>query len=197
MFLGASSAFSADVIFVADASKHVTWDEFKRQKQVINYLARLLNVKDSASRGALITFGDRPVINVNFDSYRNFNDFQRLVDSASLINGNRNIPQTMDTVTQIVKRARLEVPKIVIFFINGGEGQEFIKFGQSMKVLGDFGAKVFVIGVPLTTNYQILENVLEKPSDAMKFTNFQDVLPKGPEISSHIVSSKYFYFLFV
>jgi len=183
--------FSADVIFVADASKHVTWKEFKRQKQVINDIARLFNVKDAASRGALVTFGERPVINVNFDSYKNLNDFNRLVDSSSLINGTRNIPQTMDTVTQLVKRTRVEVPKVVIFFIKDGESQEFSKFGQYRKRFDDFGAKLFAFGTPLTANYQILEDALVEPSHMMKFVDFEHVLPKGPGIVSHIVSRKY------
>lgn len=188
--------FSADIIFVADASKLVSWKEFARQKQVINYIARLFNVKENASRAALVTFGDQPVINVNFHSYKNLSEFQRLVDTSPLINGNRNIGQTMKMVTQLVKRARVEVPKIVIFLIKGGKLDEFSStFRQYTKILGDYGAKLFVISVPSSGNYQILENVLEEQSDIMKFPDFERVLPKGPEIASYIVSRKNFHFL--
>lgn len=182
--------FSADVIFLADASKHVDWNEFKRQKQVINYLARLLNVKRSGSRGALITYGDRPVININFDSYNNLDDFQRHVDSSPLIDGTRNIEQTMETVAQLVKRARSETPKIVVLLINGRQLPESNTFRNFTKVLRDLGAKMFVIATSSSRNYHNLENVLENPNDVMTFVNFKDVLSKGPDVSSYISSRK-------
>lgn len=181
--------FSADVTFVAEASKEITSVDFKREKQVINYLAVLLNVRKTKSRAALITYGDRPMININFNSYANLDGFQRLVDSSTLIGGSRRIDLAITMAVQLIKRGRPEVPKIIVLLTNDRNPTSNY-FKENAQPLQDIGSKVFTIAVGSGRNHRSFESYEKNPKDVMMFANFEEVLPYVPRISSYISSRK-------
>ena len=190
-FPGAPLSFSTDVIFVVDASKEVSVPEFKQEKQIVNYLARLLNIKPKGSRGALITFADSPKTNIIFDSYRDLPDFQSQVGNSPYIGGTRRIDRAVRSAAELMKRARPDASKIVILLTNGRKAPGAEGLREATRPLRELNAKTFVVVVGSQPNLQRdLLGAVDQPDDLMKFVDFGAVLPKGPDISRHISSSE-------
>lgn len=175
----------ADVLFVIDSSYQVTQDDYKREKEFIKSLLLSLNMTSDSSRAALITYGDHGSLASRFTGLQSFDDFDKSVDNASYVGGDRRIDKALKMVARVLNEAGPASSKLVIFLI-GGRQASGGGLDDAMEPLRQFGAKTFVISIGKQPDVQELRPLVSSPEDIVTVVTFKDLKSQTSRIANHI-----------
>ena len=176
----------ADVLFLIDSSYEVSQEDLAREKDFIKSLVRSLNVSSDSSRAALISYGDRGSISSRFTGLKGLTDFDRSVDNASYIGGERRIDKAVEMVTRLLNEARAASSKVVIFLTGGKQASSGKSLEDVVQPLRRSGTKTYVIAIGKQTDLQELKPLVISPEDVVTVQSFTELSTQENRISNII-----------
>ena len=179
----------ADVLFVIDSSYEVSQDDYKSEKDFIKSLLRSLNMSSDSSRAALITFGDRASLVSRFTGLQKLEDFDKSIDSASYIGGDRRIDKGLKMVARVLNEAGKASLIVVIFLTGGRQASSGGTLDDPVEPVRQSGAKTFVIAIGKNPDVQELRPLVASPKDVVTVVSFKDLDSQTKRVASHISSS--------
>lgn len=176
----------AEVLFVIDSSYEVDQGDYKRQKEFIKSLLRGLDMSTESSRAALITYGDHSSIASRFIGLQSLDDFDKSVDNASYIGGDRRIDNALKMVARLLNEAEAASSKLVIFLTGGKQSSSGGSLNDAVEPLRQSGAKTFVIAIGKQPDVQQLRPLVASPNDVLTVITFKDLNSQTSRIASHV-----------
>lgn len=173
-------------MFVIDSSYEVSQEDYKREKDFIKSLVRSLNMSSDSSRAALISYGDHGSLNSRFIGLQSLVDFDRSVDNASYIGGDRRIDNALEMVTRLLSEAGTASSKVVIFLTGGKHASSGESLGDAMEQLRHHDAKMYVIAIGKQADFQELRSLVGSKEDVLKVLSFKELNSQKTRIASHI-----------
>lgn len=176
----------ADVLFLIDSSYEVSQEDLAQEKDFIKSLIRSLNVSSDSPRAALISYGDRGSISSRFIGLKSLTDFDRSVDNASYIGGERRIDKAVEMVTRLLNEARPASSKVVIFLTGGRQASSGKSLEDVAQPLRRHGTKTYVIAIGKQTDLQELKPLVISPEDVVTVQSFTELSTQENRISNLI-----------
>lgn len=176
----------ADVLFVIDSSYEVSQEDFKIEKNFIKSLVRSLNMSSDSSRTALISYGDRASLTSRFIDLQSLIDFDKSVDNASYIGGDRRIDKAVEMVSRLLNEAGGASSKVVIFLTAGRQASSGRPLEDVVQPLRQNGAKTYVIAIRKQTDVQDLRPLVDTSEDVVRVLSFKELDPEKTRIANHI-----------
>lgn len=176
----------ADILFIMDSSYEVNQEEYKSEKDFIKSLIRSLNVSLDTSRAALISYGDLGSLNSRFIGLKSLSDFDKLVDNATYVGGERRIDRALEKSTQILNEARAGSSKFVIFLTGGRQASSGKPLDEVVGPLRENGVKTYVITIGKKSDAQELRPLVASPEDLVSLLSFKELNSQISKIARHI-----------
>lgn len=176
----------ADVLFLIDSSYEVSQEDLAREKDFIKSLVRSLNISSDSSRAALISYGDRGSLSSRFIGLESLTDFDRSVDNASYIGGERRIDKAVEMVTRLLNEAGTASSKVVIFLTAGRQASSGKSLEDVVQPLHHHGAKTYVVAIGKQTNVQEFKPLVIAPEDVVTVQSFIELNTQKTRIANHI-----------
>lgn len=176
----------ADVLFVMDSSYEVSQVDYKTEKDFIKSLVRSLNMSMDTSRAALISYGNLGSLTSRFIGLKSLTDFDKSVDNASYIGGERRIDKALEIVTRILNEARAGSSKIVIFLTKGRQASGGKSLEEVAEPLRQNGANTYVIAIGKDADINELRPLVASPEDVVTVVSFKELNSQRTKIASHI-----------
>ena len=169
--------FIGDVVFLVDSSLNVSQDNFQKETDFVKAMARLLNVRPSKSRAAVISYGRNSTLVTRFTSYSSTDEFEASVDSAPYEGGLRRIDQAVRNAGRVLGEARRSLPKVVILLTSGPETQDpdTEDLFDAAVALRGFDAKSFVVAIGSSPDVNELLPLVRTPEDVFQVPSFDDL----------------------
>ena len=176
----------ADVLFLIDSSYEVSQEDLVREKDFIKSLVRSLNISSDSSRAALISYGDRGSISSRFIRLKNLTDFDRFVDNASYIGGERRIDKAVEMATRLLNEAGAASSKVVIFLTAGKQASSGKSLEDVVQPLRRHGTKTYVIAIGKQTDLQELKPLVISPEDVLTVQSFTELRTQENRVANLI-----------
>ncbi|KAK3745599.1 hypothetical protein QZH41_005840 [Actinostola sp. cb2023] len=182
---------TADVVFLMDSSRQVTRSTFKGEKNLVKNLAKLLNISPGKSRGAVITYGSTPRRVITFDQYRSLPTFENAIDNAPSIGGNRRMDKALEAAASVLAGGRPSSPKIAVLLTTGNQvpAADDKTFDVGTYLLGQLGAKTYVVAVGQEPSRRELLGIVSKPSEILSVPGFDNIIQHLRPISQEIAQA--------
>lgn len=181
--------FTADIVFMMDASSSVSQNNYRTEKDFVKALAKLLNVAPGKSRASLITYSNNPSVIFRLNGYRNSLDFEQQVDRAPLLGGSRRMDKALETAGTILNEARRSAPKIAVLLTTGRQTAERDTklLDEAVKPLESVGAKTYVIAIGKKPDIRELSLAVKKIEDVIQVYSFRDLLAKTQPVTQNMI----------
>lgn len=185
-----------DIIYLMDSSGSIGHDDYEKQKDFVKDLARVFRIGPGASRAAVVTYDDFPIVRANFDDFDSTDSFAEAVESINQTRGRTRIDHALVKTSEMFKSARKNVPKVLIALTDGAQTPDpgSLPLDEASQLLRDQGVKVYALGVGHQVNVTQLRSMVESNSDVFLVDSFVDLLRKSQSIAekacSEIGSSK-------
>lgn len=173
---------------MVDSSTNVTRKDFTNEKQFVSLIARGLNFAQGKSRAAMITYGQSASVTFKFDSTRTLSEFQRLVGSATYLDGPGRPDQALIAAVDLFKDSRKTVNKVAILLttlrkVSIANDKLLI---DSSKQLRASGVKLYVIFVGRNDDNHDLQALVARPQNVIPVNSFPKLISLGPSIAREI-----------
>lgn len=181
--------FTADIVFMMDASSSVSQNDYRTEKDFVKALAKLLNVAPGKSRASLVTYSNNPSVIFRLNGYRNSLDFEQQVDRAPLLGGSRRMDKALETAGTILNEARRSAPKIAVLLTTGRQTAERDTklLDEAVKPLESIGAKTYVIAIGKKPDIRELSLAVKKIEDVIQVYSFRDLLAKTQPVTQNMI----------
>lgn len=179
--------FSADVLFIVDASAGITEDNFERAKAFVKKTAAMLNLSPRDTRAGVVTFSSFPKIVVPMGGYK-ISSFGRAIDDAALHRD--GVKSRIDLAFQFGSK-ELRTPgknqkKVAVLMISEEQEKRAEPLGIVSHPLRDTGADVFIITIGSKPNIENLLPMVRDAEDIFKVASYQDLLIRNHDIAENI-----------
>ena len=186
----ARSSFAADIVFIVDSTSVVTPFQFTRAKRFVRIISEYLNISPGKSRGAMVTFGQTPLIDFSFDSYKSTSEFHEKVSSTPYMGGKASISSSLRVAGTLFSAARGSYPWIVIFVTpwrpdNIGDSASL---ENAARPLLNRGVWLYVLSIHENPFVGWLRPMVVDPSDAFSVVSYRDLPASIGPLASHITN---------
>jgi hypothetical protein len=167
--------FSAEVVFLVDASLTVTPSNFDLEKQFVKTASKALQISPDKTRAAVITYSDNTENVVELGKYQTMRDFEFKVDSARLLRGLRRMDKALESAANTLKKSRPGVPRLVVLLTAGRQIPDAKSLDKAVQPLRDLGAQTFVVAIGSQPDTQELKKAVEKPIDLFRLAGYEEL----------------------
>ena len=173
-----------------DSSGSIGPDDFEKQKDFVKDLARIFRLGPGASRAAVVTYDDLPIVRANFDDFDSTYEFANAIDSINQTRGGTRIDRALVKTSDMFKSARKNVPKVLITLTDGSQtpDQDSIPLDQARQLLRDQTVRIYAVGVGHSINVTQLRSIVESNSDVFLVDSFVELLRKSQTIAERTCS---------
>jgi hypothetical protein len=190
--------YETDVVFIIDSSSRVGQRSYTAEKEFIKSVSRPLNVYPGKSRAAVVTYGNTASRVVDFGSpSRTVAEFERSVDAAPVIGGERRMDKGLEKAADVLAEARPNVTKIALLLTSGRQLSlaDRKELERVTKRLRDVGVKVFVLSIGNELTTQELLQYVDRKEDIIRLDSFDVLQPVALPTARQIMgnSGKYCY----
>lgn len=189
------TAFTADIVFLADTSSSVSQENFKNQKGITKELSKLLNADSGKSKASFVTYGSYSRVVFGLGGYKDRSDFVKQIDTAQMNGGSRRIDRALDRAWELLKQSRKNVPKITVLMTTGRQADDINaqSLDEKAALLRAVGARIYVIAFGKKPDPRELSLAVEKSDDLVRIYTMQDVTSRITPIAKKIIqdSRKY------
>lgn len=186
----ARSSFAADIAFIVDSSSSLSPFQYTRAKRFVRILSDYLNVVPGRSRGALVTFGESPVVVFTFDSYKSVSEYRSQVAEAHYLGGVSSISSTLSAAATLFPDARGSYPWIAILVTPWRPDN--IGDSRSLEILArpllNRGVWLYVLSIGEDPYVGWLRPMLVETRDAFSVVSFRDLPGNIGPIASYITN---------
>lgn len=190
MSLGGSNRpldVTADIVFMVDSSASVGNPNFKKEKEFVKSLARLVNVTSEKSRVAVIAYSRSTIPVVRFDGYQSLDDLDKKVDDMPLLGESyRRMDVALQSAAQILNSARQHTPKIAVLLTAGRQIPGGVSLDTAARPLRNLNVTVIVVAVGQQYNKQELDPVVSEQKDLFEIESFNVLLSRARTIGKAI-----------
>lgn len=178
---------TADIVIMIDSSDAIGEENYEKEKRLIKYLARLVNVTSEKSRIAVVVYSGFTVLAGRFDGYKSLDEFDKSVDEIPLLGGSyRRMDLALQSAAQVFNSARKGVSKIAVLLTAGRQVPGGISLGSATKQLRNFNASTLVLAVGQQYSKQELSPVVTATGDLFEFPSFDSLLARAKTIGQAI-----------
>lgn len=186
----ARSSFAADIAFIVDSSSSLSPFQYTRAKRFVRILSDYLNVVPGRSRGALVTFGESPVVVFTFDSYKSVSEYRSQVAEAHYLGGVSSISSTLSAAATLFPDARGSYPWIAILVTPWRPDN--IGDSRSLEILArpllNRGVWLYVLSIGEDPYVGWLRPMLVETRDAFSVVSYRDLPGNIGPIASYITN---------
>lgn len=100
---------TADLLFLVDSSWSVTQEEFNKEKQLVNNLAKAFKVSPEYTRAGAIVYSNSAELKIPFGKHSNVESFSNDVNGISYIGGRKLIDNALQLASDTFGDARPQV----------------------------------------------------------------------------------------
>lgn len=143
-------------------------------------------MSSDGSRTAVITYGDQASIVSRFTGLQPIGNFDKMVDNASYVGGDRRMDNALKMVARVLSEAKAESPTFVIFLSGGRQASTGGALNDTIEPIRQFGAKTFVIGIGKQPDFIDLRPLVAYPKDVVTVASFEDLKSQTKQVASHI-----------
>lgn len=190
MSLGGSNRpldVTADIVFMVDSSASVGNPNFKKEKEFVKSLARLVNVTSEKSRVAVIAYSRSTIPVVRFDGYQSLDDLDKKVDDMPLLGESyRRMDVALQSAAQILNSARQHTPKIAVLLTAGRQIPGGVSLDTAAQPLRNLNVTVIVVAVGQQYDKQELDPVISEQKDLFEIESFNVLLSRARTIGKAI-----------
>lgn len=182
--------FAADIAFILDSSSAVTPFQYTRAQRFVRILSEYLNISPGKSRGSLITVGDSPIVNFNFDGYNTHAEFRTLVTDASYLGGSSSITSALRTAATMFTGARRSYPWLVILVTpwRPRDIRDTRALEAAASPLLKRGIWLYVLSVSENPYVGWLRPVVVEPRDAFSVVSYRDLPANIGSLAGYITA---------
>ena len=182
--------FAADIAFILDSSSAVTPFQYTRAQRFVRILSEYLNISPGKSRGSLITVGDSPIVNFNFDGYNTHAEFRTLVTDASYLGGSSSITSALRTAATMFTGARRSYPWLVILVTpwRPRDIRDTRALEAAAGPLLKRGIWLYVLSVSENPYVGWLRPVVVEPRDAFSVVSYRDLPANIGSLAGYITA---------
>ena len=190
MSLGGSNRpldVTADIVFMVDSSASVGNPNYKKEKEFVKSLARLVNATSEKSRVAVIAYSRSTIPVVRFDGYQSLNDLEKKVDDMPLLGESyRRMDVALQSAAQILNSARQHTPKIAVLLTAGRQIPGGVSLDTATQPLRNLNVTVLVVAVGQQYNKRELDPVVSEQKDLFEIESFNVLLSRARTIGKAI-----------
>ena len=174
-----------DIIYLMDSSGSIGAVDFERQKDFVKDLARIFSVGPGASRAAVVTYDDYPIVRSNFGDFDSTDEFAKAVDGINQTRGRTRIDLALKKTSEMFKSAQKNIPKVLIALTDGSQtpDPDAIGLDVASQLLRDQNVRIYALGVGHRINVTQLRSMVESNSDVFLVDSFVDLLRKSQTIA--------------
>ena len=178
---------TADIVFMVDSSASVGNPNYKKEKEFVKSLARLVNATSEKSRVAVIAYSRSTIPVVRFDGYQSLEDFDKKVDDMPLLGESyRRMDVALQSAAQILNSARQHSPKIAVLLTAGRQVPGGVSLDTATQPLRNLNVTVLVVAVGQQYNKQELDPVVSEQKDLFEIESFNVLLSRARTIGEAI-----------
>lgn len=178
---------TADIVFMVDSSASVGNPNFKKEKEFVKSLARLVNVTSEKSRVAVIAYSRSTIPVVRFDGYQSLDDLDTKLDDMPLLGESyRRMDVALQSAAQILNSARQHTPKIAVLLTAGRQIPGGVSLDTAARPLRNLNVTVIVVAVGQQYNKQELDPVVSEQKDLFEIESFNVLLSRARTIGKAI-----------
>lgn len=178
---------TVDIVFMVDSSASVGNPNFKKEKEFVKSLARLVNVTSEKSRVAVIAYSRSTIPVVRFDGYQSLDDLDKKVDDMPLLGESyRRMDVALQSAAQILNSARQHTPKIAVLLTAGRQIPGGVSLDTAARPLRNLNVTVIVVAVGQQYNKQELDPVVSEQKDLFEIESFNVLLSRARTIGKAI-----------
>lgn len=171
-----------DVVFLLDASRGVSRDDYRREKEFIKSLSSNFNLNPNGARGSVVVYGERPSVVVGFDDTK----FSNKLDAVPLLRTQRRADKALELATRVLSTSKPDDRKIVVLLIAGSQAPGSKLFSESVKPLRKLGAQRFVVVIGRRPRDRFLLPLVDRPQDIIRVPASNGLFPRSRQISVQI-----------
>lgn len=174
---------TADIVFMVDSSASVGTPNYKKEKEFVKSLARLVNVTSEKSRVAVIAYSRSTIPVVRFDGYQSLDDLEKKVDDMPLLGESyRRMDVALQSAAQILNSARQHTPKIAVLLTAGRQIPGRVSLDTATQPLRNLNVTVIVVAVGQQYDKQELNPVVSEKKDLFEIESFNVLLSRARTI---------------
>ena len=178
---------TADIVFMVDSSASVGNPNYKKEKEFVKSLARLVNATSEKSRVAVIAYSRSTIPVVRFDGYQSLEDFDKKVDDMPLLGESyRRMDVALQSAAQILNSARQHSPKIAVLLTAGRQVPGGVSLDTATQPLRNLNVTVLVVAVGQQYKKQELDPVVSEQKDLFEIESFNVLLSRARTIGEAI-----------
>ena len=178
---------TADIVFMVDSSASVGNPNYKKEKDFVKSLARLVNATSEKSRVAVIAYSRSTIPVVRFDGYQSLEDFDKKVDDMPLLGESyRRMDVALQSAAQILNSARQHSPKIAVLLTAGRQVPGGVSLDTATQPLRNLNVTVLVVAVGQQYKKQELDPVVSEQKDLFEIESFNVLLSRARTIGEAI-----------
>ena len=192
-----SPSFGADVVFIVDSTSAVTPFQYTRAKRFVTILSEYLNISPGKSRGAMITFGETPVIEFNFNSYKSQAQFRNKLINAPYLGGEPSINSTLRVAGTLFSDAHGSYPWIAIFVTSWrpNDIRDTRGLESAARPLLDRGVWLYVLSIGENPYVGWLRPMVVEPTDAFSVASYRDLPARVGPLATYITNDNCEYYV--
>ena len=152
---------TTDIVLLLDASRDVTAELYRREKEFVKSLIDLLNISPKGPHGIAVTYGE------NANTISNFlqKNIKENIDRAPLLQTPRRMDNALKHAFQILTFSRRRGPKVVIMLTTGRQTDhpDAQPLREAVQPLQDLGAATYVVAMGARPDTRQLISLVNGP----------------------------------
>lgn len=185
-----SQDYKAEVIYVLDSSSFVGPENYRKEKDFVKALARVLNHNPNYTQSSVITFDSFYDSPIPMGTYREIDRFSEAVDNLRYTGSpSSQLHFALAFAVRGFSRDKPDVPKIIIVITNQ-DPQNRASIDSLAGILRREGTNVTVLGVGDKSNFPNLRRLVVRPEDMFTPKTFDDLASYVPLVASNILPSE-------
>lgn len=179
-----------DILFLLDASKDVTTDNYRKQKLFVESLSRCFGISTKGPRASVLFYSDNAFTLFTFTEYNDVLEFNERLEAAPLLGQSKRLENALLLAYGMFSQLGRQGPKVVILFVNAVESFEpnVQSVKQALKPLIAISAKIYIVapGSLNITGVTVLDNLVTRPDDVMFVSFNKDLQFQVKAVAEHV-----------
>ena len=171
-----------DVVFLVDASRNVSREVFRAQKNLIKSLTSHFHISPYGPRGSAVIYAENSRI---LSTFTDPNMVER-VERAALVGTPRRMDVALELADRILSGSGKNTRKIAVLLTAGRQAPGGKSLDKAVEPLRRLGAQTFVVAVGRTPDEREISTVVDRPQDIFRVTNFGNIFSQTKPIAKTV-----------
>ena len=175
-----------------DSSGSTPKDYFAEQKNFVKIMKKSFVAN---WRSAIVTYGQKPNVEADFDQFSNFTDFEKAVDKITKDEGGMRVVRLDGAMklanSDIFSKAREGITKLAVVLTDGSpaSGSNASEAKRAFEASRRADVRVVTLGVGKGVNVKEWNGIVEYHHDLIQLTDSQDLMFKIRDIAATVCAA--------